>query len=422
MNLLIKSATIIDSNSEFHNTTQDILIENGVISHVAKTIDNPNDYQVVKRDNLHLSKGWIDSSVCFGEPGFEERETIKNGLQTAASSGFTRVVLNSYAHPVLDANTDISFIHSQASNHIVSLLPTGALTKGSEGGYLAELFDMHSAGAVAFYDYKKPISNPNLMKIALQYASNFDGLVCSFPQENKIAGCGVMNEHITSTKLGLKGIPALAEELQVARDLFLLEYTGGKLHIPTISTATSVSLIRAAKEKKLDVTCSVAIHNLFFTDNALNDFNTDFKVLPPLRTQTDIDALIEGIKDGTVDMVTSDHNPIDIEQKKIEFDHAAFGTIGLESAFGALQNIFSLHETIDILTSGASRFGLDNKPLAIGEKANLTLFNPNTSNTFTKKDIVSKSKNAIFKNTRLKGKVYGIISNNKSHLNSVDND
>ncbi|MCF7561673.1 dihydroorotase [Sabulilitoribacter multivorans] len=418
MNILIKSATIIDSKSEFHNTTQDVLIENGVITKIAKRVTNPKNYQEIKLENLHISQGWFDSSVSFGEPGFEERDTILNGLKTAAASGFTAVALNPNTNPVIDSNADITFINSKAHRNVVTLLPIGALTASSKGIDLAELYDMNTAGAVAFYDYKKPISNPNLMKIALQYASNFDGLVCSFPQEHKISGNGVMNENITSTTLGLKGIPALAEELQVARDLFLLEYTGGKLHIPTISTATSVALIREAKKKKLDVTCSVAIHNLYFTDEALNDFNTHFKVLPPLRTQTDVDALIEGVKDGTIDMVTTDHNPIDVEQKKVEFDYAEYGSIGLESAFGALQNIFTLKKTIEILTKGKSRFGVTATSINVGEKSNITLFNPDTKYTFSKQDIVSKSNNTIFENETLKGKVYGIISNNKVHLNS----
>ncbi|SFZ92135.1 dihydroorotase [Flaviramulus basaltis] len=418
MNILIKSATIIDSKSEFHNTTQDLLIENGEITKIANNIKNPKNYQEIKLDNLHVSQGWFDSSVSFGEPGFEERDTIENGLKTAASSGFTAVALNANTNPVIDSNSDVTFVNSRAYKKAVTLLPIGSLTVNSKGEDLAELYDMNTAGAVAFYDYKKPISNPNLMKIALQYASNFNGLVCSFPQENKISGHGVMNENITSTKLGLKGIPALAEELQIARDLFLLEYTGGKLHIPTISSVKSVELIRDAKKKKLDVTCSVAIHNLYFTDSMLNDFNTHFKVLPPLRTQTDLDALIEGVKDGTIDMVTSDHNPIDVEQKKVEFDHAEYGTIGLESAFGALQTIFTLKKTIDILTKGKTRFGLENTSINIDEKLNMTLFNPDTKYTFSKSDIISKSKNAIFENETLKGKVYGIISNNKVALNN----
>lgn len=418
MNILIKSATIIDSKSEFHNLTQDLLIENGVIVKIASNIKNPKKYQEIKLDNLHISQGWFDSSVSFGEPGFEERDTIKNGLKTAAASGFTAVAMNANTNPVIDSNADITFVNSKANNHAVTVLPLGALTVASKGLDLAELYDMNSAGAVAFYDYKKPISNTNLMKIALQYASNFDGLVCSFPQENKISGQGVMNEHVTSTRLGLKGNPALAEELQIVRDLFLLEYTGGKLHIPTISTAKSVELIREAKSKKLDVTCSVAIHNLYFNDDALNDFNTHFKVSPPLRTQEDINALIEGVKDGTIDMVTSDHTPIDIEQKKIEFDHAEYGTIGLESAFGALQNIFTLKKTIDVLTRGKSRFGLKNTTINNGNTLNITLFNPDTQYEFSKSDIISKSQNAIFEGEELKGKVYGIISNNQVVLNS----
>lgn len=418
MNILIKSATIIDSKSEFHNTTQDILIENGVITKISSSIKNPKNYKEVKLDNLHISQGWFDSSVSFGEPGYEERETLQNGLKTAAHSGYTAVAVNANTNPVIDSNSNITFLNSKANNNAVSLLPIGALTVGSKGEDLAELFDMNTAGAVAFYDYKKPISNPNLMKIALQYASNFDGLVCSFPQENKISGNGVMNENITSTRLGLKGIPALAEELQVARDLFLLEYTGGKLHIPTISTAASVALIKEAKKKKLDITCSVAIHNLYFSDTILTDFDTNFKVLPPLRTQTDIDALIEGVKDGTIDMVTTDHNPIDIEDKKIEFDHASYGSIGLESAFGALQNLFTIKKTIDVLTKGKARFGIESSSITVGNKADIALFNPDTKYTFSKADIVSRSKNAIFENETLKGKAYGIIANNKAVLNS----
>src|SRR5690606_3802227 len=292
MNILIKSATIIDPKSEFHNTTQDILIENGSISNIGNNLKNPNKYQEIHLNNLHVSQGWFDSSVCFGEPGFEDRDTIENGLKTAAASGFTAVAMNANTFPVLDTSSDIAFVSAKANNNSVTLLPIGALTKESKSEDLAELYDMTSAGAVAFYDYKKPVGNPNLLKIALQYAQNFNGLVCSFPQENKIAGMGVMNEQITSTALGLKGNPNLAEELQVARDLFLLEYTAGKLHIPTISTAKPVALIREDKQKKLDVACSVAIHNLYFTDSAIADSNANFKVLPPIRTQGDVHALI----------------------------------------------------------------------------------------------------------------------------------
>ncbi len=412
MNILIKSATIIDSKSEFHNSTQDILIEQGVITKIGSKLKNPNNYQEVTLEHLHVSQGWFDSSVSFGEPGFEERETIENGIKTAALSGYTTVGLNANTNPIVDTSSHIAFIKAKAASKAINVLPFGALTKGSKGVDLAELFDMKNAGAMAFYDYKKAISNPNLLKIALQYANGFNGLVCSFPQENRISGSGVMNENITSTSIGLKGNPALAEELQIARDLFLLEYTGGKLHIPTISTAKSVALIREAKRKKLDISCSVAIHNLYFTDENLTDFNTNFKVKPPLRTQGDIDALIEGVKDGTIDMVTSDHNPLDIELKKIEFDHAAYGSIGLESAFGALQQLFTLKKTVDILTRGKNRFNIEPASINTGNKADITLFNPSKKYTFSKKHIHSKSKNSIFDGQALKGDVYGVIANN----------
>ncbi|SDS44866.1 dihydroorotase [Formosa sp. Hel1_31_208] len=412
MNVLVKSATIVDPKSDFHNQTVDILIEKGVITQISKRIQNPKNYKEIQLNNLHVSQGWFDSSVSFGEPGFEERETIDNGLKTAAFSGFTAVAVNANTNPVIDSYADISFLKSKAIGHAVSLYPFGAVTTKSDGEDLAELFDMKTAGAVAFYDYQKPISNPNLMKLALQYASNFNGLVCSFPQESRISGLGVMNEHITSTSLGLKGNPALAEELQIARDLFILEYTEGKLHIPTISTSKSVELIRAAKKKKLDVTCSVAIHNLILNDKELSTFDTNYKVLPPLRTQADIDGLINGLKDGTIDMVTSDHNPIDIEYKNIEFDHAKNGTIGLESAFGALNSIFTIKKTIEFLTKGKTRFGVNTHPIAIGSQADLSLFNPDGIYTFSKKHMHSTSKNSSFDGKKLKGTVYGIISNN----------
>ncbi len=416
MNILLKSVNIIDSESDFDNKTQDVLIENGIITNIKDSIKNTNAYPEIISDDLHISQGWFDSSVSFGEPGYETRETIDNGLETAAKSGFTSIAVNSNTNPVIDSNSAVSFLKSKAINSNVNLHPIGALTLQSKGEHLAEIYDMKLAGAVAFYDYKKAISNANLMKIALQYASTFNGLICSFPQNNSIAGNGTVNEHITSTTIGLKGIPNIAEEIQIERDLSLLDYTKGKLHIATISTAKSVELIRKAKLNKLDVTCSVAIHNLFFDDKVLTDFNTNYKVLPPLRTQQDIKALIEGVNDGTIDMVTSDHNPIEIELKKIEFDHAAYGSIGLESAFGALNTLFSTRKTIKLLNQGKSRFGINHSPITIGSKANMTLFTPNQSFIFAQKNILSKSKNSIFTGQQLKGKALGIINNNKITL------
>ena len=411
MKFLIKSARIIDNESPFDNKVMDILVENELIKEIAPTIDSQSVDKVISFENLHVSPGWFDSSVNFGEPGFEERETIENGLLTAGKSGFTAVALNPGNDPVTDNKGMVSFLKNKAKESPVSLYPIGALTRKSEGIDLAELYDMQQAGAIGFGDYQKSVSNSNLLKLALQYAQNFDGLVFSFPQENKIAGNGQVNEGETSTLLGLKGIPSLAEELQITRDLFILEYTGGKLHIPTISTAKSVELIRDAKDKGLDVTCSVAIHNLVFTDDALKEFDTNAKLLPPLRTRADVKALHAGIKDGTIDMITSDHTPMDVEHKKVEFDNAFFGTVGLESAFGALLQVTSLKTAIRMLTSGKARFNLPETMIDEEMPANFTFFNPEGSYRFKKGHILSSSKNSLFEGHELKGKVLGIYAN-----------
>jgi dihydroorotase len=282
---------------------------------------------------------------------------------------------------------------------------------------MAELFDMKNAGAIAFGDYNRSLDNANLLKIALQYTQDFDGLVIAFSQDEKIKGNGVANEGIVSTRLGLKGIPNLAEELQVARNLFLLEYTGGKLHIPTISTAKSVALIQEAKAKGLQVSCSVAVHHLVLTDKKLEEFDTRSKLSPPLRTETDRLALIEGVKNGTIDIITSDHNPIDIEHKKMDFDTAKGGTIGLESAFGALMTVLPVEIIVEKLTFGRIIFGLVTPSITEGAKANLSLFNPEGKSTFTTEAIRSKSKNSAFIGNEIKGKVYGIVNQDQLILN-----
>ena len=413
MNILLKAAKIINTaTKELHLKKRDILITNGMIAAIAPAIEADKKTKVIQRDNLHVSLGWFDSSVGFGEPGHEERETIANGLLTAAKSGFTDIILNPNTYPLPDSSSDIVFLTNAAKNQATRLYPLGTLTVKSEGEALAELYDMKKAGAVGFNDYKKPTKNSNLLKIALQYAQGFEGLVYSFPMDAQIAGKGVVNEEVMSTKLGLKGLPSLAEDLQIARDLFILEYTGGKLHIPTISTANAVKLIAAAKKKGLDVSCSVAIHNLYLTDEVLEEFDTNFKVLPPLRTKSDTKALIKGLLEGTIDFVTTDHTPLDIEEKNVEFDNAAYGTIGLESAFGILNQLFDVENTIALLTKGRERYGLKTPKLAEGEKVCLTLFNPEGSTVFQTENSNSTSQNNAFLGKEHKGKVYGIISNN----------
>lgn len=410
MKLIIREAKIIDSQSPFHNKKADILIVDGFIKKIAPSIQNEEKIEEIKRPNLHVSQGWFDSSVSFGEPGFEDRETIVNGLNVAAKSGFTSIALQPNSFPIIDNQSQINFVQSKAVGSATELFPIGALTKGSEGKDMAELYDMQKVGAIAFGDYNKSQANANLLKIALQYVQDFDGLVIAFPQDENIKGNGVANEGVVSTRLGLKGIPNLAEELQIARNLFLVEYTGGKLHIPTISTTTSAALVKEAKAKGLAVTCSVAVHHLVLTDEKLEDFDTRHKVSPPLRTEEDRKALIAAVLDGTIDMITSDHNPIDIEHKKMEFDAAKNGTIGLESAFGSLLTVLPLETIIEKLTAGKRTFGIAATIIEEGAKANLSLFSPEGSTTFTKAAILSKSKNSAFLGQNMQGKVYGIVN------------
>ena len=413
MKIIIRSAKIIDSKSPFHNQTVDLLIADGFIEKIGTSIPKIDDAEEIKFENLHVSQGWFDSSVSFGEPGYEDRETIANGLNVAAKSGFTGIALQPNSFPIIDNQSQVNFVKNKANGFATELFPIGALTKASEGKDMAELFDMKKAGAIAFGDYNKSLDNANLLKIALQYVQDFDGLVIAYSQDQNIKGNGVANEGIVSTRLGLKGIPNLAEELQVARNLFLLEYSGGKLHIPTISTAKSVELIKEAKAKGLQVTCSVSVHHLVLTDAKLEGFDTRFKVTPPLRNETDRAALVNAVLDGTIDMITSDHNPIDIEFKKMEFDTAKNGTIGLESAFGALLTVLPLETVIEKLTLGKAVFGIENNSIAEGSKANLTFFTPEGKSTFTKENILSKSKNSAFLGTEIRGSVYGILNQNQ---------
>jgi len=417
MNVLIKSATIVaPENTSLHLKKRDIQIKNGKIEAISSKIDGENGVRTIAFENLHVSLGWFDSGVAFGEPGHEERETLAHGLAVSAKSGFTEVVLNTNTYPSPDTSSDIVFLKDRSAKKTTTLYPLGNITLGGKGESLAEMYDMHQAGAVAFNDFKSPLENANLMKIALQYAQNFNGLLISFPLNKEIQGKGVAHEGVISTKLGLKGIPSLAEELQVTRDLSILEYTGGKLHIPTISTEGSVKRIAEAKKKGLDVSCSVAIHNLVLTDACLEEFDSNFKLMPPLRTQKDVKALQKAIQKGTIDFVTTDHTPLNIEEKRVEFDHAGYGTIGLESAFGILNSLFGFEETIAYLTRGRERFGIPPPKWEKEAVANITMFNPKGESQFGVENVLSTSKNSAFVGQKLTGKVYGTINNGKVTL------
>ena len=417
MDIIIKNARIIDPYGTYHQQDKSLKISNGIIKEIADSIPETEKDMLIDIPNLHVSFGWIDSSVSFGEPGFEERETIAHGLEVAAKSGFTHICLNPNTEPVIDNQAVVNLVLGKAKGATTTLLPIGALTKNSAGNDMAEMFDMKNTGAIAFGDYKKSMDSANLLKICLQYTQNFDARVIAYACDKDIKGKGVVNEGVVSTQMGLKGIPDLAEEIVIARNLYLLEYTGGKMHIPTVSTQTSIALIKAAKAKGLDVTCSVAVHNLVLNDEVLNSFDTRYKVMPPLKDEITRKALIDAVLDNTIDCITTDHQPWDIEHKKLEFDLAKDGTIGFESAFGALQNILPLEVVIQKLLGAYKIFTHIEPKIDINSQVNLTLFNPDENYTFSAENILSKSKNSAFLQQKMKGKALGTINNNNLTIN-----
>lgn len=412
MNILLKAAKILDANSSHHQTQQDIYIENGVIKEIGKDLSYPKAKQI-KYEDLHVSKGWFDSSVSFGEPGFEERETLTHGLEVAAKSGFTHIAYNTNTHPKPDSRADIAFLLEQANGSATKLHPKARITSAENAKNLAPMRELHAAGTTSFSNHKEAISNANTLKLALQYATDFEGLVESFPFNEDLGNGGVMHEGAVSTALGLSGIPSVVEEMQLKRDLGILQYAEGKLHFPTLSTAGAVQLIREAKKVSLDVSCSVAIHNLFFTDEALQGFNANAKLLPPLREATDQEALKSALLEGVIDMVTSDHQPLNSELKAVELDLAHFGSIGLEHSFGCLLSMFPLENTVEILSRGKTRFGIPNPSIEVESQVDLTLFSPNGSQKVTKNALLSTSKNSLFLGQELSGRVYGIINHDK---------
>ena len=415
MNVLIKAAKILDASSPHHNTIQDIYIADGVIQKMGENLSFPDAKQISFK-NLHISQGWFDSSVSFGEPGYEERETIAHGLAVASSSGFTHIALNTNTDPKPDSRADIAFLLEQANGSPVRLYPKARITTSESESKLAPLRELQVTGAVCFSNHKSALANANILKLALQYTHDFDGLVESFAFNQDMGNGGVMHEGAVSTSLGLTGIPSVVEEMQIKRDLDILSYTNGKLHIPTLSTKDAIPLIKQAKKAGLDVSTSVSIHNLFFTDKALEGFNANAKLLPPLREQTDSKALQKALKDGTIDMVTSDHHPLNSELKYVELDLAHFGSIGLEHSFGCLLSMFDVAVVVDILTRGKARFGITASPIQEGATADVSLFTPDGKKTVTKAAIKSTSKNSLFMDQALPGKVFGVIAQNKVRL------
>jgi len=411
MKTLIKQAHIIQPASSHHNQRMDILLQDGVIIEIADSIEQDAE-EIISGNDLHVSSGWFDMRADFAEPGYEHRETFKTGSAAAKAGGFTGVLLMPTTLPTVDSKSQVEFIKQQGSSLPIQIFPAGSISIGCKGKDIAELYDMHQAGAIAFTDGHHSIQDPDLVKRVLYYSQSFDGVVLLKPNDQAIAHDGVMNEGPMSTKLGLKSAPSLAESLMVSRDLFIAEYCNSPVHISCISTAKSVELIREAKAKGLRITCDVAVANLVYTDEALETFDSTFKVLPHLRNSDDRNALIEGVNDGTIDAIVSNHTPWNIEEKECEFDHAAYGMACIETAFSLLHHALDGKVTIPTLVkalSDAPRAILNQsvEPIEKGNRANVTVFDPYELATNNKKASLSYKVPGI--GETLKGTVKAVI-------------
>ncbi|MDB5147017.1 MAG: dihydroorotase [Mucilaginibacter sp.] len=414
MNLLIKSATITDPNSPFDQQVVDILIKNGTITEIANDIKT--DATVFDATGKQLSPGFFDLNCNIGELGLETKENLQTGTAAAAAGGFTGIALMPNTQPPVHSKAEVEYLLNRAKGNLVDVYPLGTLSHKREGKDLAEMYDMYLSGAKAFTDGDHPVQDAGLMERALLYTKGFEATVFSYPEDTAIAGKAKVNEGEMSTLLGMKGIPSLAEELMIARDLYLAEYTDSKIHFSTVSTTRSVELIREAKKKGLKVSCDVAAHHLVLTDDALAGFDSLYKVKPPLRTHSDVNALIAGLKDGTIDAIVSQHTPHEIEFKDVEFEVAEYGMIGFQTAFSLALKAGLLIELIIQKMAINPRIILDVEVpvIAAGQKANLVVFDKDAEWKYNKDNNKSKSYNSPYLGQTLKGQV--LLTCNNNHL------
>jgi len=421
MVLLIQQAYVTDPSSPFHETRQDILIESGIIKDIQPHIEAKAD-QVIAGQGLNVSPGWVDIFAQFADPGYEYKETLETGSAAAAAGGYTDVFVIPNTKPVIDNKSQTEYIRQRSKDLPVNVYPIGAVSKGAEGKDLAEMYDMRASGAIAFSDGLHPIQSAGLMMKALQYVKAFDGVIIQIPDDKSVGPNGLMHEGIVSTQLGLPGKPMMAEELLVARDIKLARYTESKLHFTGVTAPRSLEYIRRAKEAGLAVTCSVTPYHLFFTDNDLQQYDTNLKVYPPLRTAQEVSALKKAILDGTIDCIASHHMPHEYDSKVLEFEYAKNGMMGLETTYAVVRT--AMPEVPDskwvelLSTNPRSIFGLENASIQKGAKASITLYEPATTVTVDEKRFRSKSKNSAFIGKTLTGAVKGIVNGAKTTLNS----
>lgn len=419
--LLIKNVNIIDPNSDFNNSKKDILLKNGLIVKIEDNIQ-VNNLDTVQEENLHVCPGLFDFSVDFPDPGNEQKETLESGLFSSKSGGFTGVGLQPTYKPARDKKSEILFCKNTTKDFGIDVVPFGAISKELKGEQLAEMFDMYNAGALAFSDNMQPVHNSGLFSRALLYAKNFNGLIISFPYEEKISPNGLINEGVVSTKLGLEGIPDLSEELMVNRDLLINRYHEGRLHFNILSSKKSLKQIEVAKKTQNNLSCGTSISHLLFDDEIIDQFDNRFKILPPFRTKEDRNALLEGVKNGTIDVITSYHQPNEKEITNVEFSLSPFGTIGTQVCFPLaltyLKEYIGLEKIVQCMSINPRTILQYEVPIIKeGYEANMTLFDPDKKWIYDKKNNTSMSENTGLFGSELNGFVHGTIHKSNYHKN-----
>jgi dihydroorotase len=419
MKILLQQVKIADPHSPHNGNKKDILIVDGIIKTIGDNL-NIDSVETFKIENAIVSPGWIDIFSHACDPGYEYKETLETCADAAAAGGFTQIFTLPDTNPVIDNKTQVEYIQQKSKALKIQVHPLGSITKKKEGKELAEMYDMHQSGAVAFTDGLQPLQYAGLLLKGLQYVKTFDGVIIQVPQDKSISSSGLINEGLISTQLGLPGIPAIAEELIIARDIELAEYTDSAIHFTGISTAKSVELIKAAKNKGLKITCSVTPYHLFFCDEDLQSYNTNLKVNPPLRNRENMIALRDAVLNGDVDCIASHHIPQDWDNKTCEFEYAKFGMIGLQTSYAAVKTVLpqlSAEQIAALFSINARKiFKLSNAGIKEGNTAELTIFSDNAF-TLQKENIKSKSYNSAFINVPLKASVAGIVSKGSLILN-----
>jgi dihydroorotase len=423
MKILVRKVKVVDKKSVYNGLVKDILIEDGVIRQIGEGID-AGDAEVKEGDQLSVSPGWLDMRVASRDPGFEHKEDLFSVRLAAAKGGFTEIVLLPNSEPVVHSKDTLNYIRNSGASGLVTLHVTATVSRNAHGVDFTEMIDLREAGAIAFTDGEHPVQNADLFLKAILYLQPLNALLMNRPEDRQLTLYGQMNEGVASTLTGMKGIPSLAEEMMLTRDLKLLEYALEKataasyeypsLHVSLVSTVRAVELIREAKAKGLPVSCDVAAHQLAFSDKDLMGFDTNLKVNPPFRQGADHAAIRSGLADGTIDAIVSDHTPHDEESKNLEFDHADFGITGLETAFSLaiMHTGLTIDEIIHKLTDAPRHIlRLPQTRIEEGVKANLTFFETGADWVFSKS--LSKSKNTPFLGKSLKGKVRGVFNNGR---------